>query len=714
MKTVNFIRSGKVVNFLGKPYRILVVNPEIVVLIEVGIDKYHFETVNFDYMIAADPQKLYEIEDIYTPKHVDLTEKLLEEITEKARDIKNILETIYPNYSDLMSKKPVPAVSIYQKKYDLTPAIVHKNIRRYLQSGCDMYSLLDMRRVSSGRHTDVMEKIQEKYFIEAFQMFESGQVKSISAAYNAMLIDHYSIHVLDDKEEYVEVRLLPKEEIPSEMKFRRYVNKQLGNQSVKGFKKGVRENRNSDRIQYGNAQTGCTYPGKIIEIDACELDVVVVSEENRRHGIGRPVVYFAIDIYSLCIVGFYVGLENNSFLGASSLFSNMFFEDSPHYREEEGMSRVNITPGGIIPDFIRVDQGSEWISSEIRRFGKECGIHISIVTPAMGSLKGMVENSFFIYQKEQGNFGSNFGAIYKAYESKHYETASMILSHVNKIIENFVLMFNQKYRKKYKPTKDMIKKGVKPVPCELWDYGIKYRGNPAFTTENMKQELIFALCKPCKKDMRSSLSMEGISIKELKYISRDPRFRALMEKNHYFKKEVKYEARYDPRLVDYIWVKIDGEILQVPLAPKKENQMSYQGLTWFEYNMYYMDQLDDEASYAKKDQENKLTFIAKTRQIMEKSKEERKLLPGKNDNKDISVYRKLEQENERRKSALAGQIEAPAQEYDLPEQIEVPETNFLEMERTDEAVPERKETDEERRERKRQEYYAMFAWEDED
>lgn len=710
----NFIKPGKVVHFLGKPYRILLVNPEIVVLIEVGISKYHFETVDFDYLIAADPQKFYELEDIYAPKHVDLSEKQLEEITEKAKDIEKILNNIYPNYYILMSNIVVPEVVSFQAKYNLGPKATHKIIRRYLQSGRDMYSMVDMRGVNSGRHATVMDQTQEKYFEEAFLRFKSGQLKSVTAAYNIMLLDHYSTHVFDENGEFQEVKLLPKEQVPSEKKFRRYVKKQLGNLNVNAFKKGARERRNSDRIRYGNAQTGCEFPGDIVEIDACELDVIILSEEDRRHGIGRPVVYFAVDVYSACIIGYYVGFENNSFLGASSLFSNLFFEDTPHYREVEGMSRVNITPGGVIPNSIRVDQGSEWISKDMRRLGKECGIHVTIVPPAEGSMKGLVENSFHVYQEELGNLGGEFGAIYQAYESKHYKTASMILSNVKKTIENFVLMFNQKYRKKFKPTKDMIEKGINLVPCELWDYGIKYCGNPIFTTENRKQKLVFALCKPCEKDMRATLSMEGISVKGLKYISRDPRFRALMEKNHYSRKEVNYEVRYDPRLVDYIWVKIDGEVLQVPLAPKKENQMSYQGLTWFEYNIYHIDQMGKETAYKQIDKDNTLTYVAKTRQIMETSKKKRKLVPGKNDNKDISVYRKLEQENERRKSALAGQIEAPAQEYDLPEQIEVPETNLLEMERTDEAVPERKETDEERRERKRQEYYAMFAWEDED
>ena len=81
------------------------------------------------------------------------------------------------------------------------------------------------------------------------------------------------------------------------------------------------------------------------------------------------------------------------------------------------------------------------------------------------------------------------------------------------------------------------------------------------------------------------------------------------------------------------------------------------------YNLYYLDDLEGKAAYEQKDRENRLTFIAKTKQIMEESKEKQNLLPGKNENKNIRMFRKIEQEEERRRSALAGQIAAPEDEY---------------------------------------------------
>ena len=36
----------------------------------------------------------------------------------------------------------------------------------------------------------------------------------------------------------------------------------------------------------------------MVEIDACEADVSLVSELDPDQAIGRPIVYFMIDVYS--------------------------------------------------------------------------------------------------------------------------------------------------------------------------------------------------------------------------------------------------------------------------------------------------------------------------------------------------------------------------------------------------------------------------------
>lgn len=673
MNQNEIIKEGKTVSFFGKPYRVLTVTADIVVLIEAGIDRYHFETLALEYLVAADQEKLHEIEDTFVPEHVSITDKHREVIKEKADCIEDILQEIYPEYDRLQSRHAEVDISEYLTKFECSVPTAHKNIRRYLQSGRDMYSLVDQRAIGNtkGRIYDILSEIEKKYFEEAFQNFKNGNMGSVSASYKEMLRKHYSAIELNEDGTVKSVTLVPKEQRPSDKQYRKYVKEQLGNLSVAAFKKGVRERRNADRIRFGTAQTGCRNPGSIVEIDACELDIIILSENNRRNGIGRPIVYFAVDVFSCCIVGYYVGFENNSFLGASSLFANLMFRDNPHRREDG----IDITPGGIIPKLIRVDQGSEWISENIRRLGKECGIGVTIVPPAMGSLKGLVENSFHVYQENLRSEGRGYGIIYQEYASRHYETASLMLKDIKKDIEAFVIWFNQDYREGYTLSKEMIEAGVKAVPCELWHYGMKYSGSPISVTESMKPYLLYAMCNLCEKSMKPSISLQGLKVRGLKYISMDPRFISLIEESHFSHKKPEYEVRYDPRLVDYVWVKIGNDILQVPLASKDEAQMSFAGLTWFEYEMLYQDKLERKAEYEQINLENELLLKERTHNTIKKAKAERQLLPGKNEKKNIKEIRKLDQQEERRRTALVNVAGLPEQEA-LPEPellLELPE-----------------------------------------
>lgn len=668
-------------------------------LIELNIDKYHFEVVNLDYLIVADQNKLHEIEDVYAPKYTDLSQTQLSEITEMAADIEVLIRNVFPEFKTFSSKRTIPGFDEFREKYEISLPLAHRKIRRYLQGGRDMYALLDQRQ-NNKRADDLMMKTStyEKNMHVAFMKFKTkrdinGRIQSVSAAYRELLEQYYSIPLYNEFGGLEGYQLFPEGEYPTETMFRRYVEKQLG-EPIKKFKRPKGQKKN-EKPRPGNAQTACPYPGFILEVDACELDIIIVSEVNKKHGIGKPVVYFAIDVFSCCITGFYVGFENNSFLGASALFANQFFGGEENFLEYQG-KQYNVTPGGIVPTSIRVDQGSEWVSKDIRRFGREAGINIMIVAPGSGSLKGLVENSFHVYQEEVGNFGENVGAIYQAYESRHYDTAAMILTEIKQSIQNFIVKFNQQRRKKYDLSADMIKNKVNAVPFQLWDYGLQLC-TPEYPTEAKAQKLLYALCLPCVGAMRVTLSLEGITIKDLKYFSKDPRFLALVDKKHFTKQSVEFEVRYDPRLVNYVWLKLDDEFLQVPLASLRDNQMSYKDMTWFAYNILYQFKKEGEKEYERRNMEANLTFLGKQKQLQQQALERRKAIPGKNDNKDIRAQRAIDQELERRRSALANQVSFPEPEAALPE----PEPVIVEAAEVTESSP-----------KKELSYFERFALED--
>lgn len=61
-------------------------------------------------------------------------------------------------------------------------------------------------------------------------------------------------------------------------------------------------------------------------IDATIGDVYLRSFYNPSEIIGRPVIYFVIDVFSRMIVGYYVGLEGPSWLGMSTALANAMMD----------------------------------------------------------------------------------------------------------------------------------------------------------------------------------------------------------------------------------------------------------------------------------------------------------------------------------------------------------------------------------------------------
>ena len=657
-------KVGSVLQLNGSPYRILKTTGTDVIMIEMGINKYHF--FKCDAKTLAGIPGVKEIEDPYKSNSYMVDDEELELLKKKQDAIRVIIIALGDNFIDLERSKTCVGVNEFMAEFGITKRIVHKYIRRYLQSGCDLYSLRDARKTReypkadifngpySGGHAfadgstrvKIPPELEKKIFEEGFRMVKLGS--SLTSIVHSLNVKYFAHVILDDNGNVIDIEEAPANASISEKRFRRYCKERLGAVSLDAYRKGARERLNADRVKFGKAQTDCPHPGAIIEIDACELDVIIVGED-RRQDLGRPVCYFAIDVYSCKIVGYYVGFENNSFLGATSLFNNMFFSGER-----------------IIPDSIRVDQGSEWISDGIRQIGRELGITVTIVPPAMGSYKGIVENSFHDYQKNLRNAGREYGAIYKEYQSRHYEKACLMLDEINNDIEAFVFSFNRLIRKGYELSLDMVHNGVRAIPEELWDYGCKYLSAPRTVTAAVEGKCLFALCVPKKRNEKRlknghTLSRRGITINGLTYISNDSRLVELIERTHFHTGPEAYEVRIDPRTVGHIWVQIAKDIVKVPLAEKHDALSSFAGLTWFEYELMFDDMKEDRKAYMSQDRHLRMLLAAKTGFGMKNAKKSQTATGGKNSKKNIRLARTIAQQDNRRENTIgAGDVPALA------------------------------------------------------
>ena len=641
-------RAGSVIKLNDRIYRIIGPDKTDLVMIEMNIDKYNFYRI--DYKTLSEMPGVKEVEDPYEPHAFMVSEEEMELIRKKQQAIKIIIRNL-DCIEDLSSNRACPGVKSYMATFGVSKRIAHKNIRRYLQSGMDMYSLRDQRKTRPRPKNDMFNssyrgghafadgrvrvaidpELEKKYFEEGFRKIDVES--SLSTIVDMLNLKYFAEVILDEDGDVIDIVEKPENESLSERRFRRYCKEQMGAISLGKYKKGARERINNDRIKFGTAQTGCSGPGSIIEIDACELDIIIVGED-RRQDLGRPVVYFAVDVFSTKIVGSYVGFENNSFYGAASLFNNMFFFGDR-----------------ILPDSIRVDQGSEWISDGIRKLGKELGINVRIVPPAMGSYKGLVESSFHAYQKKLRAVGREYGAIYKVYESKHYDKACLLLREIELDIEAFIDTYNRTSRKTYELSKDMIENKVRPIPDELWKYGIENLSVPRTVTKKTEAKIVFSLCIQVKKSY-CSLSMSGCTVKGLKYISSNPLLTNLISRKHFGTGADDYEVRIDPRTVGHIWVRIGDKVIKVPLGEMHDAQQSFASLTWFEYELLYNDMKENNKSFKAEDRHLRMLLLAKRQLTMKKGKKAQMALGGRNSKKGIRGARKAVQQVHRRQNVL--------------------------------------------------------------
>ena len=86
---------------------------------------------------------------------------------------------------------------------------------------------------------------------------------------------------------------------------------------------GRREYRNQKRLLTGTSLNGVSAPCDIVEMDACELDISVVSATDRSKAVGSPVVYFMIDVFSRLILAASISFDNNSILAMTNCLASL-------------------------------------------------------------------------------------------------------------------------------------------------------------------------------------------------------------------------------------------------------------------------------------------------------------------------------------------------------------------------------------------------------
>jgi transposase InsO family protein len=144
-------------------------------------------------------------------------------------------------------------------------------------------------------------------------------------------------------------------------------------------------NHEAQKKRLGSKKSRYTYeamPGHVdvkaplerVEIDHTPMDVMATSDDPECWYVGRPWLTVAIDVYTRCVLGMYIGFEPPSGLLAALCLTHAVIPKCP--ASEFGVPLD--WPMHGIPKEIYVDNGKEFVSQAFRRGCEEHGITLNL------------------------------------------------------------------------------------------------------------------------------------------------------------------------------------------------------------------------------------------------------------------------------------------------------------------------------------------------
>lgn len=532
---------------------------------------------------------------------------------------KNIINDIVgvygPTFLGLMGNGRKEELSNVQKKYNVSRLKCTRLLLRYLQSGFEEASLVDPRALKGRKYKeynytkrpgrksdhDVTSKViitdeVRKQFDEAISKYKSDRHQTIESTYEWLLQKYYTEQKVTNG--IISFSRLPKTMCPSYRQYYTYFRQVVSKEEIDVIKTSAREVRNNRRILESDSLNEVFGPGDMVEIDAVEVDLSVVSGLDRSKTVGRPIMYVMVDIYTRMILAISVAFDNNSVIGLTNLFLNLL-DDKIELCKKYGFEiNEEAWYSGIIPRHIRVDRGTDFRSDRFASILHELGIDRQLVSAASGSLKGTVEQEFrSLHYAIKPHMAQN-GVITNRYDSKHHQESSITIEEFKKMAIAFVLHHNQNASSTYPLTTDMIRNGVHANPQELWKYGSLKYGAPR-PIVNVDQ-YYYSLLIP----INVRINREGIKALGLFYTTTDPVLRREMYEAG--RKSRVREMRYDPRDISQLYyIDENSSLATAPLNLKKTGMQGYIGMTEYELKMYKRREREIRSEDKARNRENK-------------------------------------------------------------------------------------------------------------
>lgn len=230
-----------------------------------------------------------------------------------------------------------------------------------------------------------------------------------------------------------------------------------------------------ERPLLGIADADAQGPGDIFQVDATIADVYLVSQFDPRRIVGRPIIYFIVDVFSSLIVGIYVGFEGPSWIGAMMALVNMVTPKIQFCKQYGIEIEESEWPSHHACKRLSADRG-ELMSVDL---GKNItkSLRIQIENPGSGrpDLKALVERRFGIVPAKYRQFTP--GYVEKDFNERGVHDyrldACLNLHQFTQLVIYAVQEHNfTPIRDKRMPAA-MITDGLEASPIDLWEWGVE-------------------------------------------------------------------------------------------------------------------------------------------------------------------------------------------------------------------------------------------------
>ncbi|MFT0692810.1 transposase [Acinetobacter bereziniae] len=473
-------------------------------------------------------------------------------------------------------------------QHRVTKQTLYRLARRYWQRGQTSNALLPDYKNSGGKG---QKRIPKEKKLGRPKVYSSEQgvnvTEDIEKLFRRAITKYFlkekkhSIPYVYRKFQTIYKNLYPtvtEAEIPTIWQFKYFYEREF--KKIESIKARINKAnyRKDYRPLHSTATSQALGPGSRYEIDATIADIYLVSNSNHESIVGRPTIYFVIDVFSRLVAGFYIGFESPSYLAAIQALNMAMTDKVKFCAQYEIDIRSEDWPAIGLPDALLADRG-ELLGHQIEALEKTFAVRIENAPARRGDAKGIVEQAFRTkqaYFKHEGQ-GIVEDTIIKKKGGKDYRLeASINIHQFTEVILACVLCHNQYLISKTYDRGHDFPDDLPAIPLQLWNWGVQNRTGKLKTVS--RDALHIALLP------RTEITISDLGLKAfgLFYLADEVTELGWLNRQSSITRPKKLYAAYDPYSVNQIYIFPDTNSLTYWIGQLSPRSREFQDCTLWE------------------------------------------------------------------------------------------------------------------------------------